>query len=392
MCNACSQIVNAPESVDVFADQLLNMLNQGALSLMVSIGHRTGLFDAMSELPSATVEEIAAQAGLTPRYVKEWLGAMVAGGIVHYSPDDKAFHLPASHAAVLTRAASPENIAVFAQYIGVLGQVEDRIVDCFREGGGVGYEHYPRFHEVMAEDSGQTVLAALDEHILPLLGEDVLGALKRGIRVLDVGCGRGKALLHLAARFPNSEFVGYDLSSQALAEARKDAARAGLRNVRFEARDLSGFHTTADPEEFDLVTAFDAIHDQAAPRKVLGGIFRTLKPGGFFLMQDIRASSHLENNLDHPIAPLLYTISTMHCMTVSLAQGGEGLGTMWGEELAFEMLRDTGFGQITVRHLAHDFQNSFYLMRKDSSHDMTGEPTIWRAHGTAGAQGEATEC
>jgi hypothetical protein len=79
-------------------------------------------------------------------------------------------------------------------------------------------------------------------------------------------------------------------------------------------------------------------------------------------------------------------------MTVSLAQGGEGLGTMWGEELAFEMLRDTGFGQITVRHLAHDFQNSFYLMRKDSSHDMTGEPTIWRAHGTAGAQGEATEC
>ena len=159
--------------------------------------------------------------------------------------------------------------------------------------------------------------------------------------------------------------MGYDLSSQALAEARHDAARAGLRNVRFEARDLSGFHTAADPEGFDLVTAFDAIHDQAAPREVLGGVFRTLKRGGTFLMQDIRASSHLENNLDHPIAPLLYTISTMHCMTVSLAQGGEGLGTMWGEELALEMLRETGFGQVSVRHLAHDFQNSFYLMRKD---------------------------
>jgi ubiquinone/menaquinone biosynthesis C-methylase UbiE len=340
------------------------MLNQGALSLMVSIGHRTGLFDAMAELPPSNVGAIAAQAGLTPRYVKEWLGAMVAGGIVRYTPEEKIYNLPAAHAALLTRTAAPDNVAVFAQYIGVLGQVEDRIIDCFREGGGVGYENYPRFHEVMAEDSGQTVLAALDEHILPLLDQDVLESLQRGIRVLDIGCGRGKTLLHLAARYPNSEFVGYELSDQALAEARDDAARAELGNIHFEQRDLTGFDITADSEAFDLVTAFDAIHDQAAPREVLAGIYRTLTSGGTFLMQDIRASSHLENNLDHPIAPLLYTISTMHCMTVSLAQGGEGLGTMWGEEMALEMLHEAGFDQVAVRQLPHDFQNSFYLMRK----------------------------
>jgi 2-polyprenyl-3-methyl-5-hydroxy-6-metoxy-1,4-benzoquinol methylase len=216
----------------------------------------------------------------------------------------------------------------------------------------------------MAEDSGQTVLAALDAHILPLLGEEVFDKLRSGVRVLDIGCGRGKALLHLAARFPNSEFVGYDLSQEALAAAHQSAVRSGLSNTGFFQRDLSDFGKTAESGAFDLVTAFDAIHDQASPQSVLEGVFTTLKAGGTFLMQDIRASSHLENNLDHPIAPLLYTLSTMHCMTVSLAQGGAGLGTMWGEERAVEMLRKAGFEEITTHQLVHDFQNNFYVMQK----------------------------
>ena len=180
MCNACVPMSRDNKSVDEFADQLLNMLNQGALSLMVSIGHRTGLFDAMAELSSATITELASHCGLEKRYVREWLGAMVTGDIVIYDPASNLYHLPETHAALLTRASAPDNIAVFAQYISVLGQVEDRIVECFRNGGGVGYEHYPRFHQVMAEDSGQTVLAALDEHILPLI-EDRLADLERGI-------------------------------------------------------------------------------------------------------------------------------------------------------------------------------------------------------------------
>lgn len=364
MCTACHAPMTDTAATEAFADQLLDMLNQGALSLMVSIGHRTGLFDAMAELPPSTVDEIAAQAGLAPRYVQEWLGAMVAGGIVDYHAAARRYLLPREHAALLTRAASPDNIAVFAQYIGVLGQVEDRIVDCFRVGGGVPYEHYPRFHEVMAEDSGQTVLAALDQHILAL-APGLSQRLEHGIRLLDIGCGRGRALLHLAERFPNSQFVGYDLSDSALREAQAAADARQLRNVRFEARDLSEFHVNADPAAFDCVTAFDAIHDQAAPHQVLDGIHRTLKPGGTFLMQDIRASSHLENNLEHPIGPLLYTLSTMHCMSVSLAQGGVGLGTMWGEELAVEMLHQAGFGQVQVCRLEHDFQNNFYVMRKE---------------------------
>ena len=365
MCNVCMPITEEASTTDEFADQLLDMLNQGALSLMVSIGHRTGLFDCLAELASPTCEQLAAHAGLDQRYVKEWLAAMVTGSVVKYLPATDEYVLPGSHAALLTRSSAPDNIAVFAQYIGILGQVEDRIVECFRNGGGVAYEHYPRFHEVMAEDSGQTVLAGLDEHILPLIGH-VIPQLEAGIRVLDVGCGKGRVLLHLASRYPNSRFMGYDLSTEALADARLQAELAGLGNIQFEVRDLSDFGHTAEPDAFNFVTAFDAVHDQAVPQGVLNGIYRTLRTSGTFLMQDIRASSRLENNLEHPIAPLMYTLSTMHCMTVSLAQGGAGLGTMWGEELAQEMLHKAGFETIDVHRLDHDFQNNFYVMCKDS--------------------------
>jgi 2-polyprenyl-3-methyl-5-hydroxy-6-metoxy-1,4-benzoquinol methylase len=362
MCNACLPTPDT-SATDQFAEEMLALLNHGALSLMVSIGHRTGLFDALAELPPADSQTIAAHAGLDERYVREWLAALVSGGIVEYAPDRRHYRLPPHRAALLTRGASPDNIAVFAQYIGLLGQVEDRIVDCFREGGGVDYAHYPRFHEVMAEDSGQTVVAALEEHILPLV-PGLVERLERGVHVLDIGCGRGRALLHLAARYPRSSFRGYELSDSALNDARREARHRGLHNIDFETRDLTDFGEDAEAGRFDLVTAFDAIHDQAAPQSVLDGVARTLKAGGTFLMQDIRASSHLENNLDHPIAPLLYAVSTMHCMTVSLAQGGAGLGTMWGEELAVEMLQRAGFGEVAIHRLAHDFQNNFYVAHK----------------------------
>jgi ubiquinone/menaquinone biosynthesis C-methylase UbiE len=343
-----------------FADRLLRALNDGALCLMVSIGHRSGLFDTMSGLAPSTSDVIAARAGLNPRYVREWLGAMVTSGVVHYDPSTQSYSLPAEHARSLTRAAAADNMAVFAQYIAELGRVEDDIVECFKKGGGVPYAKFTRFHEVMAEDSGQSVLSCLESHIVPLV-PGLAESLERGIRMLDVGCGRGRILRRLAERYPNSRFVGMDLSHDATSHARTECAH--LQNIEFIARDLSDFDATAEPASFDFITTFDAIHDQARPLNVLKGIRRALKTDGVYLMQDISGTGHVHKDIAHPLGTLLYTISCMHCMTVSLAQGGEGLGAMWGEEKTQEYLRRAGFGSVSVNKLAHDVQNNWYVVR-----------------------------
>ncbi len=348
---------------DAFSARLLGALNDGAFCLMASVGHRTGLFDAMRDRAPMTSEALAARAGLNERYVREWLGAMVTSGVVEVNPDHRTFTLPVEHAAFLTRAAGADNLSVFTQYIGLLGIVEDAIVECFRHGGGVPYEQFPRFHDVMAEDSGQSVLSSLESHILPLV-PGLRERLSRGLDVLDVGCGRGRILIRLAELFPDSRFVGLDLSQEATEAARREALDKELANVTFTAVDLSDFDTTAEPESFDLITTFDAVHDQARPLNVLRGIHRALRAQGVYLMQDIKGSSAVHKNIGHPLGTLLYTVSCMHCMTVSLAQGGEGLGAMWGEEKTREYLARAGFVSVEKHELAHDIQNNWYVVRK----------------------------
>lgn len=348
------------QKADQFGERMLEVLNSAGLALMISVGHRTGLFDVLAKMPPSTSHQIAEASGLNERYVREWLSAMVTGGVIEYDANAETYFLPAEHAEILTRNAPVANMASTMQWIPVLGQVEDQIVDCFRRGGGVHYGCYARFHEVMAEESAQTVVAALTDHILPL--EPTLSKrLESGIDVVDVGCGSGQAMIHLASVFPNSRFTGVDFSQEAVAIGNQNAQARGLANVRFAARDAAHL---SEHEQFDLVTAFDAIHDQAEPAKVLAEIFNALRRGGTFLMQDIATSSHLHKNQQHPVATFLYTISCMHCMTVSLAHGGAGLGTCWGEELACVMLKEAGFANVTVRKLDHDIMNNYYITHK----------------------------
>jgi 2-polyprenyl-3-methyl-5-hydroxy-6-metoxy-1,4-benzoquinol methylase len=363
MSQVAKQVNSGDQKEQAFPDRFLTALNNAALCLMVSVGHRTGLFDAMCDSGPGTSTEIARLAELNERYVREWLGAMVTAGVVEYAPGVGRYSLPAEHAAFLTRAANSDNLAVFAQYIGVLGGVEDEIVECFKHGGGVPYSRFPRFHEVMAEDSGQSVLYSLESHILPLV-PGLADRLARGIRVLDVGCGRGRILHKLATLYPQSHFIGIDLSQEAIDHACAAAATAGLKNTEYNASDLSDFDRQAEAESFDFITTFDAVHDQAKPLNVLRGIHRALKPDGVYLMQDISGTSHVDKDRQHPIGTFLYTVSCMHCMTVSLAQGGEGLGAMWGEEKTREYLKRAGFANVTKNALAHDIQNNWYTVTK----------------------------
>jgi 2-polyprenyl-3-methyl-5-hydroxy-6-metoxy-1,4-benzoquinol methylase len=349
-----------PQGSEEFAGRVLQILNDSATALMMSIGHKTGLFDTMAQLPPSTSEEIAKSAGLQERYVREWLGAVTVGGIVEHDPDALTFSLPAERAAWLTRSAGPANLAASMQFIGMVAGVEDDVAERFRIGGGVPYSAYEKFHAVMAEESAAVHDATLIDGILPLV-PGIVERLTAGIDVADIGCGSGHAINLMAEAFPASRFTGIDLSVEAIAVARKEAEAKGLTNARFEARDAA---TVDGSEQFDFVTTFDAIHDQARPDLALAGIAASLRPGGVYLCVDIKGTSTVAGDMDLPLAPMLYAISTMHCMTVSLAEGGLGLGTMWGEKLARKMLADAGFTSVELREIPEDIANNYYVATK----------------------------
>ncbi|GAA4429516.1 class I SAM-dependent methyltransferase [Georgenia halophila] len=349
-----------PEEIEAFAGRMFDVLSQASTALMISIGHRTGLFDTLTSLPPSTSTQIAEAAGLQERYVREWLGAMTVARIVTHEHGTDRFSLPDAHAAVLARAAGPDNLSAIMQFIPLLSQVEDAVIHSFRQGGGVPYSAYTRFHELMSELSSASHDAALVEAIVPL-EPGLTRRLTDGIRVADIGCGRGHSLNLLASAFPGSAFIGYDFADEAIDAARAEAAEWGLENASFEVRDVTDLTGTG---AFDLITAFDAIHDQAHPATVLGQVAAHLAPDGIFLMGDMRASSNLEDNLAIPWSPFLYTVSTMHCMTVSLGLDGAGLGTVWGEQLALRMLADVGLTDVRVEQVEGDFINSYYVARR----------------------------
>jgi SAM-dependent methyltransferase len=348
------------EDTQQFAERIVGTIDAASLAILMSIGHQTGLFDALAALPPATSTQIADAAGLDERYVREWLGGMTAGRIVEYDAAAQTYSLPGHRAAVLTRAAGPDNLARVAQFIPLLGEVEQKVIGCFRNGGGLSYAEYPRFHALMAEDSGEVFDAALVDVILPLV-DGLPDRLRTGADVADFGCGSGHAINVMAQAFPASRFRGLDFSDEGIAAGTAEARRLGVPNASFERADLTHYDAVA---AFDVITAFDAIHDQAHPARVLANIHRALRPGGVFLMVDIKSSSRIEDNVGVPLAPYLYTVSTMHCMSVSLGLDGDGLGTCWGRDLALSMLADAGFADVTVREIESDPINYYYVARK----------------------------
>jgi 2-polyprenyl-3-methyl-5-hydroxy-6-metoxy-1,4-benzoquinol methylase len=343
-----------------FASKMFQFLNSGMMSLMISIGYKTGLFDIIAQLKPSTSQEISNAAKLNERYIREWLGAMVTGNIIEYDPLTEKYFLPKEHSAFLTRKSGIDNLAVLTQYVSLMGNVEDKIVECFRNGGGLPYSEYPKFQQLQAEETARIFDSKLTNQILPLIPE-INNRLNDGIRVLDIGCGRGRAVNLMGKAFPRSKFTGCDISHEGISSAKAEAKNMGLTNVQFEIKDALSVEELG---KFDLITAFDTIHDQVQPTKVLKAINASLNNDGFFLMQDIAASSKVEKNIDSLLAPTLYTISTMHCMSVSLAFDGEGLGTMWGKELAVNKLTEAGFKDIKVKNVEGDIMNYYYVSRK----------------------------
>lgn len=352
--------VTAPDTVkqEAFAGRMVQVVNDTCLGLMAGLGHQSGLFDRMATMAPATSAEIARAAGLNERYVREWLGAMVVGGFVDYEPEQGTYALPPEHAASLTRAAGPDNLARIAQDFGMMGEVEQQVLEAFRTGGGLPYSAYPRFQGLQAEESGEVFDLALVDAIVPLV-PGLTERLRSGIEVLDIGTGHGHAVNVLARAFPASRFQGLDMSEEGIAAARAEAAALGLANTAFDIGDCAEVSGS-----YDLVTAFDVIHDLARPARALACVAAALAEDGVFLMGDIAASSRLEENIDHPLGPALYTFSVFYCMSVSLGEGGEGLGTVWGEQTARKMLGEAGFGRIDTQRVEGDILNVYYVARR----------------------------
>ena len=343
-----------PEEV---GGRVVGILNDGAICMLASLGHELGLFETLAALPPATSAQVADAAGLDERYVREWLGGMVTAGFVRYVPVDRSYHLCPDHAPFLT-GDGPDNLARTMRFASLMGLVQPKVVEAFRRGGGLSYDDYPGFHHLQAADSAAVNDASLLDTIVPLAG--VTDRLEQGIAVADIGCGEGHAVNLLARAYPQSTFVGLDFSETAVATAREEARAWGLTNARFEVLDVAQL---ADEAAYDLVTTFDAIHDQAHPATVLANIRRSLRPDGRYLMVDIKASSNLEDNLDLPWASFLYAVSTVHCMSVSLGQGGDGLGTVWGIQTAERMIREAGFSDVVVHDLEADPFNAYFVAK-----------------------------
>jgi ubiquinone/menaquinone biosynthesis C-methylase UbiE len=360
------------QKIEAFGTRMLTLLNNGATTLMVSIGHKTGLFETMAALPPMSSTELASAAGLSERYVREWLASMYVSGIVEMktvvsAEDDggeakvRVYSLPPENAAFLTWGRGPENVAVLAQYIPILSAFEGKTVDCFRNGGGIPSEEFGALKEIIAADAAQTIAASLVEWILPMGGPEMTDDLEDGVDVLDIQCGTGINLLTLAKAYPRSWFTGYDSDTSNIAIARDAADKDGLHNVRFKTADIT---SSSEVGAYDLVTCFGGLVESGDVRKVLLRANQALRQGGTLLVQDVAASSDARANRAHPAGPLMYALSVMFAVPASIAKTGNdamATGVMWGNDLALRMIRDVGFKCDAVRKLPDDHCNVFFF-------------------------------
>jgi SAM-dependent methyltransferase len=346
------------ERSGIFLESLKSTYRHAMTTMLIDLGNRTGLFDALADTP-ATSSELADRTGFNERQLREWLSAMAVAQIVTYNAETKSFILPPEHALWLSGKRSTNLAPMAGMLMGLAPRLDD-VEAALRNGGGVSYDNYrPHFTHAMDAIGRAKYDELLVSTYLPK-ADGLPERLSAGARVGDVGCGTGHCLNLMAAAFPASTFVGFDIAEGAIELGRKEAAEMGLTNITFEVADVLHLPNI---EPFDVLFAFDAIHDQADPSGVLARIKSALTTDGTFFMVDILASSFLENNINDPDKLITYGVSVMHCMQVSLAVDGAGLGTAWGTELATEMLTEVGFAEVTIHPIERDPTNCIYVCR-----------------------------
>ena len=310
----------------------------GAATLFtLAVADRAGLMKVLGTSEPLTIDQAAATAGLDERYVQEILSQLAAAGVLDYDPTTETFVLPPERATVIADDSSPYAMTGWLDMLPTAGNFIDEVAEATRHGGGVSASRFPdRMVQAVDRANAPSTRLLLTRKWLPTM-PDVVEKLERGVRVADVGCGSGAAVLTMASAFPASEFVGYDLDPRAVEAAEAAAGEAALSNVRFEVLGAEEI-----PQGFDLITTFDVIHDLAEPLAAVTRFREALNDDGTFLMMEPSVAARLEDNVE-PRAALLYGVSLLFCMTQSLAVGGAGLGTAWGPERAEALCREAGF-------------------------------------------------
>ncbi len=328
---------------DAFVGKVLADTAALAVTVMSSIGDRLGLFKSLAQQGPATSVELADRAHINERYAREWLGAMACAGYLEYDPATRRFTLPPEHVPVLAQEGGPVFFGgVQEEIVGLAGPV-NQLMQAFRSGGGVPMEAYdPSAWEGLTRFTNSWFENLLIPVWLPAM-PDVQTKLERGALVADVGCGHGKALIKLAQSYPLSRYVGYDSFAPSIQQATANAQAAGVADrVRFEQRDVS----EGLPEQYDVITTFDVVHDAVNPRGLLRAIRNGLRPGGRYVCLEINSSDKLEENIGL-LGAFFYSVSVLYCMTSSLAHHGEGLGTVGiPESKMHELCVEAGFSHV----------------------------------------------
>ena len=346
-------------AVEAFAGKALGDMAGMMTTLFCVVGDRLGLFKALADGGPATSEQLAARAGVDERYAREWLRGLTAAGYLEQDRASGAFSVPAAHVPVLAEEGGPWFFGgVYQETAGAL-PVLGKVIDAFRDGGGVAQSEYtPDLWAGMERFTRGWFDHLLVPVWLPAMPE-VARRLEAGADVADVGCGAGRALIRLAESYPKSRFVGYDAFEAQLDLARANAAAAGVGDrIRFELFDAAN----GLPARYDVITTFDVVHDAVDPQGLLRSIRAALNHDGAYVMLEINSADDPADNLG-PLAATFYGFSLFYCMTTSLAHGGAGLGTCGMPEATVrELAAAAGFGQVTRAPVENPF-NVIYELR-----------------------------